>query len=60
MIDLVICAIIKNEADYIYEWLSYHAFLGISHFYLYDNNSMDNTRAVIASWPDPGLFNALN
>jgi len=51
MLDLVICAIIKNEADYIFEWLSFHAWLGVRHFYLYDNNSTDNTRAVIESWP---------
>jgi hypothetical protein len=52
MTDLVICAIFKNEAPYLYEWLSYHAYVGVKHFFLYDNNSDDNSREVIESWPE--------
>ncbi len=49
--NLAICAIFKNEADYLYEWLSFHAFVGVQHFYLYNNNSTDSSLDVIASWP---------
>lgn len=54
MSELVICAIFKNEADYLYEWLSFHSFLGVKHFYLYNNNSTDASLEVIASWPFSG------
>jgi glycosyltransferase involved in cell wall biosynthesis len=51
MADVVLCAIFKNEADYLYEWLSFHDFVGIRHFYLYNNNSTDNSLEIIDSWP---------
>lgn len=51
MSELVICAIFKNEAEYLYEWLSFHSFLGVKHFYLYNNNSSDASLDIIASWP---------
>jgi cellulose synthase/poly-beta-1,6-N-acetylglucosamine synthase-like glycosyltransferase len=48
---LVICAIFKNESRYIYEWLSYHHSIGVDAFYLYNNNSTDDTVEIIRSWP---------
>jgi hypothetical protein len=50
-VDLAICAIFKNEANYLYEWLSFHSFVGVKHFYLYNNNSTDSSLNVISSWP---------
>jgi hypothetical protein len=58
-----ICAIAKNEADYIEEWLAFHILQGVSHVVLYDNNSTDDTCARarsfasrvslrIVRWPD--------
>lgn len=41
---LSICAVIRNEAPYIVEWLNYHIRQGVSHFYLYDNASTDGTK----------------
>lgn len=37
----IICAIVKNENAYLYEWATYHLALGFSHIYLYDNNDVD-------------------
>ena len=34
-----ICAIVKNEGEYLEEWMNHHRKLGISHFFIYDNNS---------------------
>ena len=31
------CAIVKSEEAYLHEWIDYHAALGVTHFYLYDN-----------------------
>jgi glycosyltransferase involved in cell wall biosynthesis len=55
MVQLCICATIKNEANYIYEWLSYHYMIGVRRFILYDNASTDDTRAVIRQWPRSDL-----
>jgi hypothetical protein len=58
-----VCAILKNEADYIEEWLAFHTLQGVSRVILYDNNSSDDTcqRATsfaklvdlqVVHWPD--------
>ena len=42
---VAVCAIMKNEADYVEEWLAFHILQGVSRFMLYDNNSTDDSRA---------------
>ena len=37
-----ICAIFKDEARFLREWLEYHRLIGIEHFYLYNNFSTDD------------------
>lgn len=44
---LSICAIVKNEAPYLEEWLCYHIEKGVEHFYLYDNGSTDETPLIL-------------
>lgn len=44
---LSLCAIVKNEALYIEEWLRYHAALGIERFYIYENESTDLTLSIL-------------
>jgi hypothetical protein len=39
---LSICAIFKDEAPYLQEWIEFHRLLGVEKFYLYNNNSRDN------------------
>ncbi|MDB4225820.1 glycosyltransferase family 92 protein [bacterium] len=51
-----ICAIFKNEARYMAEWIEYHKMLGVDHIYLYDNNSEDNYRDVIAPYINEGFI----
>lgn len=36
---LSVCAIAKNEAPYLEEWVEFHRLVGVEHFYLYDNSS---------------------
>lgn len=43
---LSLCAIIQNEAPYIAEWLKFHRAIGFEHFYLYENDSTDDTYEV--------------
>lgn len=49
-----ICAIFKDEADYIKEWIEYHKIVGVEHFYLYNNNSSDNYLEILKSYIDNG------
>jgi hypothetical protein len=47
--NLIVCAVLENEAAYLPEWLAYHRLVGIAHFVLYDNGSTDDpARAVRA------------
>jgi len=36
---LTICCIVKDETDYLEEWINYHRKIGVQHFYIYDNGS---------------------
>lgn len=50
-----ICAIFKNEAPYLREWIEYHRIVGIEHFYLYNNFSEDDYQSVLQPYVDEGL-----
>ncbi|MCL2027009.1 MAG: glycosyltransferase family 92 protein [Bacteroidales bacterium] len=52
---LAICAIVKNEGVYFEEWIEWHKNLGVEKFYIYDNDSTDNTREVLAPYIESGL-----
>jgi sulfur relay (sulfurtransferase) DsrC/TusE family protein len=52
---LTMCAIAKNEGRYLQEWIEYHNMLGVEKFYLYDNESTDNTKEVLQPYVDKGL-----
>lgn len=49
-----IACIIKNEGPYLREWLEYHKLIGVEHFYVYDNESSDNTKEVLQPYIDAG------
>lgn len=53
--DIAICAIFREEAPFLDEWLTFHAGIGVSHFFLYNNFSTDNFREVLAPWMARGL-----
>jgi hypothetical protein len=36
---VALCCIIKDENEYLEEWINYHLKIGIEHFYIYDNGS---------------------
>ena len=42
--ELAICAIFREEAPFLEEWLTFHSGVGVTHFYLYNNYSTDNFR----------------
>ena len=52
---LALVAIIRNEASYIKEWIDYHMLLGVSKFYIYDNESTDNIKEVLSPYIESSL-----
>lgn len=52
--EVSIVAIAKNEGDYIKEWIDYHSLLGISKFYIYDNESSDATNDILLPYIESG------
>jgi len=69
---IAICAIFKDEALYLLEWLAFHKMIGVDRFFLYDNGSADGGAELIRSsafaqnvtlieWPErPGQLSAYN
>ncbi|WP_228056526.1 FkbM family methyltransferase [Microcoleus sp. LEGE 07076] len=51
---LSVCAIMKNEAPYLIEWLEFHKIVGVERFYLYNNNSTDNTLDIVQPYVQSG------
>lgn len=53
--NVAICAIFKNEAPYLKEWIEFHRIVGVEHFYLYNNNSEDAYQTVLEPYIKTGL-----
>ncbi|MDR1952455.1 MAG: glycosyltransferase family 92 protein [Elusimicrobiota bacterium] len=45
--ELSIAAIVRNEGQYIREWIEYHKLVGVEKFYIYDNESTDNLKEIL-------------
>lgn len=52
---LAICAIAKNEGQYLREWIDYHRSMGVDKFYFYDNESADATQQILEPYIKSGL-----
>ncbi len=50
-----VCAIFKDEADYLDEWIKFHHLVGAQNFYLYNNNSTDNYEDLLSPYIAQGL-----
>ena len=50
-----IVAIVRDEALNFPEWIEYHKIIGIDKFYIYDNESTDNTREILQPYIDAGI-----
>ena len=59
-----LCLLIKDENEYIVEWLNHHITMGVDHFYIYDNMSEvpieDTVRAADESLLDKCTFIRFN
>lgn len=44
---LSLCAIFKNEAPFLREWIEFHKMQGVEHFFLYNNQSEDGFQEAL-------------
>jgi glycosyltransferase involved in cell wall biosynthesis len=52
---LVVGAIIQNQAPFLKEWLEFHRLVGVERFYIFDNLSNDDYEAVLQPYIDSGI-----
>ncbi|MDL2222751.1 glycosyltransferase family 92 protein [Bacteroidales bacterium OttesenSCG-928-M11] len=52
---LAVCAMAKNEGPYFPEWIEWHRKMGVDKFYIYDNESDDNTKQILEPYIASGL-----
>jgi hypothetical protein len=52
---LAACAIYRDEADYLAEWVEFHRLVGFERFYLYDNLSTDHHLEVLDPYVKEGI-----
>jgi len=54
-LNFAVCAIFKNEAPYLREWIKFHQLLGAEKFYLFDNESTDDWEVEVQDLVYDGL-----
>lgn len=47
-----ICTCIKDEQDYLREWIEYHLRIGFNHIYLYEDNGSKPHKDIVDLFPD--------
>lgn len=52
---LSVCAIYRDEAPYLREWIEFHRVVGAERFFLYNNLSIDNHVEELAAYIDAGV-----
>src|ERR1700761_9514165 len=52
--EITIVAITHNDHSYLSEWIEYHKLIGVSHFYIYDNNNSDETKNALNEYIESG------
>jgi hypothetical protein len=57
---LVICAIFRDEALYLREWIEFHRMVGVERFFLYQNNSKDEWQSVLQPFQQQGIVEVID
>ena len=57
---VAIVAIVKNEVDYLDEWLAFHLALRVDHFFIYDNGSTDGSADLLERYINHGLVTCID
>lgn len=58
---MAICAMFKNEAPWLKEWIDYHRnVLKVDHFYLYNNESTDQYQKILEPYIHQGIVELID
>ena len=57
---VAIVCIVKDEVDYLEEWLAFHFALGVSHVFIYDNGSTDGSARLLERYQNHGLVTVVD
>lgn len=57
---LSVCAVFRDEAPYLAEFLEFHLLQGVQHFYLYNHRSKDNYWEVLKPYVEQGIVTMIN
>jgi glycosyl transferase family 92 len=57
---LSVCAIYRDEAPYLREWVAFHRLVGVDRFYLYNNRSSDDHQEALAPYLEDGTVEVLD
>ena len=52
---LAVCSVFRNQAEYLEEWLEFHRLIGTERFFLYDNESTDESLEVLQPYVGAGI-----
>lgn len=55
-----ICTIVKDEGRYLAEWIEFHLLMGVKYFYIYDNDSTDDTFDVLKHYEYLGIVKRIH
>lgn len=55
-----ICTVIKNEHQYLDEWIQYHLHLGIDHIFIYEDIDSDTHKDITDKYSNVSLSSVLN
>lgn len=58
--DLAVCAIFRDEAPYLKEWIEFHRLVGVERFYLYNNLSQDDYQKVLTPYVKRGIVQLID
>jgi len=57
---VAICAMFRDEAPFLKEWIEFHRLIGVKHFYLYNNCSQDDFWGVLKPYVEAGIVELFN
>ncbi|KAL3636660.1 hypothetical protein CASFOL_018959 [Castilleja foliolosa] len=50
--EMCVCTMLRNQARFLREWVTYHSRIGVDRYFIYDNNSDDDIERVVDSLVD--------
>lgn len=58
--ELSVCALFRDEARFLREWVEYHRLVGVDHFFLYNNLSSDDWREQLEPYLQRGIVEVID